>query len=220
MTKESRHNLIFITVLLALTLPGGVMLFRKKLAQEAVRSNSLPDPVPRTVAYMSPAETPPGMRRVVPQRVAAWTDGLVRQFAGESAVRAPAVDGLPLMSRQRAFQVLALNRDREEIHVLVLLWDKGQTGPETRWSLAGESPRPLRVQWSERVPLPEPVRDELGVNGILVPPKSLLLQRLVLPAAEKLTVLTLVGENGTSDSVDIVPSFTSSAATADYKKKT
>ena len=52
MTKESRLNLIFLTVLLVVLTPGAVILFRKKL-EPTVRPMYLPDPVPRAVAYLA-----------------------------------------------------------------------------------------------------------------------------------------------------------------------
>src|SRR5439155_25260156 len=78
MTKESRYNLIFLAVLLALMLPGAVILFRKKL-EPTLRPMSEPDPVPRTIAYVSNGTVPPGMRRVEPPHLAEWVDQVARE---------------------------------------------------------------------------------------------------------------------------------------------
>src|SRR5436190_484811 len=108
MTKESRYNLIFLAMLLAVLAPGAVILFRKKL-----------EPVAR---------------------------------AGDLG------------------------------HVWVLIWDGGLDKPDTRWTAGavGETePVSLVKTWSTA--LPGLVRDELGENAMLMPPKGLTLIELSIP---------------------------------------
>ena len=210
MTRESRYNLVFLAALLVLTGPAFVLVFRQKLASTA-RSNAEPDPVPRTLVYIAPQETPPGMTRVLPPRTAAWRESLCRDFSGQTGGSPKGSDGLPVTSDRQRFELLALDRDRAEIHMLVLVWDKGLTGPETTWAI---DDAPVKFEREEQTQIPQPVREELGENGLLVPPKTLLLKSLRLPSSKSVRRLTARDAKGTIDSLNIVPSFTNPVTTA------
>ena len=63
MTRETRNNLVFLVVVVAMLAPGAVILFKKKM-QPTLKPMHLPHAVQRQVAYLSPLETPPGKQRV------------------------------------------------------------------------------------------------------------------------------------------------------------
>jgi hypothetical protein len=205
MTRETRFNLIFLAILLAVLLPGAVMLFRRKL-EPTVRPMYLPDPVRQSLAYMSPDETPPGMTRVAPPHAAEWMAGIVRDLIGAEAVRPRDEQGLPLTSRPwRWFEVVAYRQAGERVEVVVALWRPPQS--EGKWTIADE---PATIDAWRHVELPRLVREELGANGVLIPPKSIWVGRIssVKPSPAQWDV-KYVPDDRTIDSANIVTSFTS-----------
>jgi hypothetical protein len=217
-TKESRYNLIFLAVLIALLLPGAVILFRKKL-EPTVRPMSEPDPVPRAIAYVSTGVVPPGMRRVEPPHVAEWVERVAREHvakdssSGDVIIRPRDEYDLPLMSQQRAFQVIALRQGDGNLSAWVLLWNGKPALSNAIWTVSPEG-RPGAIQDSEVLILPRLVRDDLGEAGVLRPPKTLLMQKIVLPLHKgSASELRVALKNGTTDSATFVQSFTSQAPT-------
>ena len=199
MTRESRNNLIFLAILLALLTPGAVILFRKKL-QPTLRPMSEPDPVPRTIAYMSPQETPPGMTRVEPPHLAEWKATLLPASSRERGVRPRDARGLPLMSQKKTFEVLCV----ESQSVWVILWNAPPDGTPA-WETGG-------VEHSESVAIPSLVRDELGEAGVLAPPKTVIVQSIRFQGGLPKKLALRRGDE-IIDSADIVQSFTNHAPT-------
>src|SRR5688500_2684756 len=106
MTRETRLNLIFLAIILAILTPGAVILFRKKL-EPTLKPMAMPHAVQREHAYLSPLETPPGKKRVEPPHTARWIEGVVRERIGDRKVDRPqGPDGLPLVSDKKTFQVV------------------------------------------------------------------------------------------------------------------
>ena len=97
MKKDSKYNLIFLVILLAVMVPGAVMLFRKKLEPTA-RPMYLPDPVRQTLVYISPYETPPGMTRSSPPHTRDWVTQNAVELAGPGLVQPRDEMALPVMS--------------------------------------------------------------------------------------------------------------------------
>ncbi|MEL7239601.1 MAG: hypothetical protein AAGK78_12140, partial [Planctomycetota bacterium] len=114
MTKEVRNNVIFFALFMAISLPGAVMLFKKKLDPEAAPMY-LPKPTPNEAAYMHPIEVPTRVARVMPAGVEAWTDGLTATYFAQLQ---PNLDALPPMSERRVVEVLAAS----ENEVGLLIW--------------------------------------------------------------------------------------------------
>src|SRR5687767_258416 len=137
MKRETRYNLIFLAVLLALMLPGGVILFRKKL-EPTVRPMYLPDPVPVAVAYLSPEPTPPGKTRVEPARTAEWVKTLARERGVGRILRGS--DELPLTSDKKTFQIVAARRVGHGVHISLIDWR--ETPGE--WTLMAQPPATSR----------------------------------------------------------------------------
>src|SRR4051812_3513672 len=144
-------------------IPGGMMLFRKKLAP-TVRPGYVPEQAPRAIAYMSPLDTPPGAARVEPVETRKWIASLVDDRAGEGAIRPRGTDGLPLISARRSFEVAAVRGQ----DVWVIVW----SGPTPGWESEVE------VVESTKVDVPVLVRDELGENWVLKPPKTVVWEHL------------------------------------------
>src|SRR5688572_33317835 len=73
MTRETRSNLIFLGIFLAISLPGAVILVKKKMRPGAAPAPlSRPDPVRRQLPYMAPQVTSDKVVRYVPPMTRQW----------------------------------------------------------------------------------------------------------------------------------------------------
>ena len=78
MTRETRANLVFLALFLAVCLPGAVILFKKKMQPGAVPLG-MPDFVRRRLPYLVPLPTPDDqVIRVIPPQTGAWVSELSR----------------------------------------------------------------------------------------------------------------------------------------------
>jgi hypothetical protein len=221
MTRETRLNLIFLAILLAILTPGAVILFHKKL-QPTIKPMGTPEAVQREVAYMSPGMTPPGKTRVEPPQTARWIEALVRDRIGEprtladdhrQITRPTDPDGLPLMSDRKSFQLVAAEPLESEIRLWLLLWDYDPAREET-WSVKlADAEQKFRIVDTRPVEVPPIVRDELGETGITRPPHEVVWQELVIPKSSDGTIRLQRGSPSGADYVHFVPSFTNSGAT-------
>jgi len=219
MKRETRLNLIFLIVLLAILTPGGVMLFRKKL-QPTLKPMGLPEAVQREVAFMSPQATPPGKKRVEPPHTARWIESVVRERIGDAdATRGRTIlrptdpDGLPLMSDKKTFQLVAAEPRESDIRLWLMLWDRDPAREET-WSVKlAQTDERFQILDTRPIEIPAIVREELGETGVTRPPHEVVWQELVVPKSGDGTVQLQRGSRGRADFVNFVPSFTNSGAT-------
>lgn len=115
MTKELRNNLLFLGLFLAISVPGAVMLFIKKLDPEA-KPMYLPAVAPHQAAYMHPISVAQRIDRIVPAGIAGWTDGLRQSyFPGAERLHR---NGPPIMSEGHYLELLAVTED----HIGFVLW--------------------------------------------------------------------------------------------------
>ena len=115
MKKETRNNLIFLGLFLAISLPGAVMLFLKKLDPEA-KAMYLPSATPHEAAYMHPISVPGKVKRIVPVGAAAWTAELREQFFPGTT---PPTRDVPPTSRGQFIELLAVT----DTDLGLLLWN-------------------------------------------------------------------------------------------------
>ena len=174
MTRETKANLIFVIVIVAITLPGAVMLFKKKLS--ATRMMYLPDPVKRGLVYMNPMPAPPSVTRVVPPLTAAWVAELGgdRKVGGPVPMR-PASEGksLPVMSQNQVFQVAASAPADDHWRLWLLAWDPRLSPEPGRLSVRANlinGPATGTVESAEGIVLPPSIRKELQEFGFTRPP--------------------------------------------------
>ncbi len=78
MKPETRANLLFLILFLAISVPGAVILVKKKM-QAGAAPMSMPDAVLRRLPYMSPLQTPAEVKRFVPARTGEWIATLARE---------------------------------------------------------------------------------------------------------------------------------------------
>jgi len=214
MSRETRLNLIFLAVILVLLLPGAILLWRKSIAPDAPRRD-LPDAVPTTVTFMDPQPVPPGMRRVAPPKTMQWFAQIVRERAGHQAITdLTDSDGLPLMSDDKTFQLAAVREAPPATRLWFVFWDPADADffRGAHWTLATHDQRLEGAgKGYEEITIPNGVRDELGANGLLKPPKILAWREVEFPAAGAGTWRITAEASGRSDQLVFVPSFTNPA---------
>ena len=214
MTRETRANLIFLLLLLAILTPGAVILFRKKLAP-TLKPMGMPEAVSREIAYLSPLETPPGKRRVEPPHTAKWVESLVRYRVKENAIVRPQDhDALPLVSDKKTFQIVAaVNVGRDPLKLYVIDWAP-EVKPSHEWAAYSNQGKVKGYEiGAERIEVPDLVREELGETGLVRPPHEIVWQvvELKLGQADRVELRHARGDG--NDFVNFVPSFTNSATT-------
>jgi hypothetical protein len=170
MKRETRANLIFLTAFLTLTLPGAVILFKKKLDPRAP-AMFMPDYVRRRLPYMAPQLSPAEqVVRFVPDLTGQWVTQLNAQRGGAAQV---------LMSGHRA-----ITTDDHLIQVLsigpatlnLIAWDDRYGTDLQRYSISitsGATTIPGQVRSAEKIPLPADIKRELMDAGVIRPPAAI-----------------------------------------------
>jgi hypothetical protein len=185
--RETRLNLWFLAVFLVLSLPGAVILFRKKMDPSASRMDQ-PDAVLSRVAFMAPPPVPPGVRWMVPPRTRAWLEELTQQKAG-TAMASTVVGGPewePIISDDHRLQVMSVATVKDATSAALVLW-RGATSIEAssyRLDVSlGSRAEQGAVESVEPVPIPADVRKELVSLGYTHPPMQVLWIRAHWPGA-------------------------------------
>jgi hypothetical protein len=173
MTRETRANLIFLGLFLAVSLPGAVILVKKKM-QPGAAPMGMPDFVRRRVPYMVPLATPDDqVLRVVPPQTGAGVGELIRRRAAGAAE--PRHGPLPVTSSDRVVQVTGLKEEGGRTLLYLLAWEGGYGTEAARYRVvatAGAAGERFdgRVVTAEPIPVPEAVKKELMSGGYVKPP--------------------------------------------------
>jgi hypothetical protein len=177
--RENRANALFLVIFLVISLPGAVILFRKKLDPTSPRLDQ-PDPVLRQLPYMTPPPTPPQMRWMVPPRTRQWLDSIVSQrmkVPGMLSLVGPAPEWEPIISPDHTLQVMAIKPNETGERIGVLLWTRSGLSalrePSVNVSEAGGPLQQAQVISTESIPLPPDVRRELVGLGFSHPPEQI-----------------------------------------------
>lgn len=194
MSKETRLNLIFLTLFLALTLPGAVILFKKKLDPSAPKMFE-PDAVATRVPYMATQGVPPGTKYVVPPVTEAWVQGLVHDRAAGAD---PLSTGTPILTDDRRYQAVATSRGPTEQTLYLIAWDADAVGGLTATTL---SPNGVIASATE-IPVPGPIRQELKNYGLNhgSPRIGWIVARLTPPATQPASTTLTLQNPATGDS--------------------
>ena len=141
-------------------LPGGAMLFIKRLHAEAPgKPAMMPDGRPETVAYVDPIpDMPSYMRRVVPPKFGDWINGEVLARTGRAMLMVAAGDAAeaqPIVSDDALVQLVAYFAG-DPTTVYLVDWRPGASVEAANYSIDGG-----KVVSVEAVELPDAVRDEL-----------------------------------------------------------
>src|SRR5258706_13690290 len=124
MRRETRANLIFLTLFLGVTIPGAVVLFKKKL-DPAAPPMFMPDFVRRRLPYMASQQSPAQVVRYVPELTGAWVSEMTRERAGGSRVLMVGRHEQPLVSDDHVIQGTAMQQQQDAASTMLYLivWD-------------------------------------------------------------------------------------------------
>ncbi len=162
MTRETRANLIFLAIFLAISLPGAILLVKKK-TESGAPAMSMPDFVRQRLPYMAPQRTPDSVLRIVPELTGQWVEAMNREQGGGPAVL---MNGhVPLISDDRAIQIVSIRKDG----VFLLVWDEDAT-VEKIWAESSGTRLDAQVALMRKLAVPESVRKELMYAGLIKPP--------------------------------------------------
>ena len=188
MKRETRTNVIFLVVLLALTLPGAVMMFVRKL-QPNQRMNYEPQGIRLTEAYNNPQTATSSAIRQFPPKTLAWTAASYAAESGRPPLRYVAAGGReqPVISQGRRFELLgyAPPAGGGPATLDVLFWSNdfaaGDAAITGRASFAdAAAARPVASATARTLVVPEAVVQELLDEGFSKPPRRVSLLRLTL----------------------------------------
>ena len=203
MTRETRANLIFLAIFLAISLPGAVMLVKKK-TEPGAPPMSMPDYVRQRLPYMAPQRTPDSVIRVVPELTGQWVEATNRELAEGPVVL---MNGhVPLISDDRAVQVVSIAKDR----VFVLVWDE-DAAVEKVWAEGDGKRIDAQAQGTRKIALPEDVRKELMYGGMIKPPREVQWLAVAFPTEIEGCRRLSVYVSHPSGAVSCVNVFTNSA---------
>jgi hypothetical protein len=195
-TRETRANLLFLGLFLAISLPGGVILFKKKL-DPSLRPSYLPPQMPTRIPFNDPREGP-RLERYVPPQTGQWVNEQARAHGLQDAPFSPALP--PLMSERRRIQVVGARDDSDGLILSLLLWDEP---PAEKISVtARRDGRTFNGVATDTtvIGIPENVRRELIVAGFAQPPKHATWLTVTVPDLKgnenPTTVLIDTHENG------------------------
>jgi hypothetical protein len=180
MRRETRANLIFISVFLILVIPGAVLLFKKKL-DPSTPPMFMPDFVRRRLPYMASQQSPAQVARYVPELTGRWVSEMTHTHAGGLPVLT--VDRLPLISDDHVVQLTAMQpRDPSGTTLHLIVWDTARDASNCAATLASGTDRhAVEVISSTCIPMPADVKRELMNGGVIQPPSSIIWLTLRAP---------------------------------------
>lgn len=189
MSRETRANLIFLAVFVALCLPGAIKIFQKKM-QPGAKPIDMRDPVRRSLPYMDPQPTPDTFPRVEPAETRIWVNGLASEIAGADLRRIRGM--LPHISDNRRFELLYMVQHEGHCRAGLLVWDSplaAATDTQAAALVEG-SLRQARIVRTLSRDLPPIVRKELQDAGFIDPPRRVSLLAIEVDGSDVVNHVT------------------------------
>lgn len=168
MKRETKLNLIFLTLILAIMTPGAVILFKRKL-DPAAAPMYLPDPVRQRLPYMAPQWTPEEVTRVIPELTGQWVQQIEQQQSGHPQILMR--NRSPVLSQDRLLQVTALEETATTTQIHLIAWD-GYSASAQNYHLdllTGKTAITGKVLTARQIPMPDNVKKELQNGGYAKP---------------------------------------------------
>jgi hypothetical protein len=170
MKRETRANLIFLTAFLALTLPGAVILFKKKLDPRAP-AMFMPDYVRRRLPYMAPQlSLAEQVVRFVPDLTGQWVTQLNRDH-GDGGAQVLMHGHQAITTDDHLIQVASIAPTR----INLIAWDDRYGADRQQYSISitsGAKTIAGQVRSAEKFPLPPDIKRELMDAGVIRPPAA------------------------------------------------
>jgi hypothetical protein len=173
MIKETRANLIFLTIFLGVSIPGAVILVIKKSDPLAGRM-ALPDSVRRRVPYMTPINAPEGkLTRYIPPLTGQWVRRVAREQGGVDPVATR--HWRPIISDDYIVQLIGVRPGKAAgtTTVLLIAWDHPYSADMSRYTVSAKSDSrdvPARLAAARSLELPKDVRKEVMGGGFAAAP--------------------------------------------------
>lgn len=175
MKRDTRVNLLFLALFLAVSLPGAVILFKKKLDPNAARMDQ-PDAIVRELPYMAPLPAPPGVKWIAPLRTRQWLAELNRGRGGGDDLLSEGDDTTkwqPVISDDHVLQVLSASHSSSTLILSLLIWDASTPGAAEDYSFKLDTAgRSLlgKTRSIQSTAVPHDVKRELmGLNMVRPP---------------------------------------------------
>jgi hypothetical protein len=172
MKRETRFNLVFLCIFLAVAIPGGVKLFKKKLDPSSPPL-FMPDYVRRRLPYMASQLSPPQVVRYVPDKTGQWVGELARARAGADVL----MHGRdPIISSDHLIQLATLKPIGEGTAIGLLVWDTRHGTDASGFKIevrTGDQTATITVT-VHTVSVPDDVHKELKYEGVIRPPREVL----------------------------------------------
>ena len=192
MTREAKFNLVFLVALLALSLPGMIILTRKALNGTGGLNASPPD-VAISTPYLHPVGVAPGVTRSAPPLTLAWVDEVAESATGRPALRLSAAGNRPVPIIGEAFrlELLDANPDSRATPnapagtVTLLAWQHAADAPPAEDFVVSVDGEPAVVLALEPREVPQKVLKELQAYGYPRPPATAVVLTLALPSADE-----------------------------------
>lgn len=179
MNRETKRNLIFVVILLALLLPGAIILFNKKMGPDS-RIMYLPESAPHEAAFIDPLMTADRIVRVAPELTRQWTADVTTDLRPAQIALRPVADGtmMPLVTENRAVQVAQIRPHGNELDLVLLVWDPAFENPSAdnffcAITLPQANSHPLlgKITSVQPLELPKNVYHDLQNVGYVRPPQ-------------------------------------------------
>jgi hypothetical protein len=189
MQSETRANLIFLVIFVLLALPGGVILFLKKL-DPAEPPMYLPHPVRHELASVDPKQGGSELGRVTGPRLRAFREQIdASPMRGTDATdRLPPSAFDPIQSASRQLELRRIDRNSGQLTGRLLVWDRRAAACPTGELVLLPQPRTdeavgAAVEGRAMVELPAELRAELQAQGYVDPPRRALVMDFTIAPA-------------------------------------
>lgn len=177
---ETRANVVFIIVIVALVLPGAIIMTKKKLSKNEGYP-MLSQPVRRELAYIDITAGNSALPRVVPPLtgdfVASITSQRLFYHEGLQSLVELGSKIPPILSADRSTQLVAMNTTPGRTAFGLLCWSDNATPVDEIWSFSAQTdagPAPAKGVGMEMILLPLDVRRELQKYGYINPPAQVI----------------------------------------------
>ena len=221
MKRETRVNLIFLSILLVLTLPGIVILTRRGY-QSGGRDPAMRPMVRTEFAYMDPSP-PQGLPRVVPPGVGRFIQRTASRLQTmqpglRSIVDSPAAQ--PVMSDALNLQLLGYGPNGGKFRVALFGWNSRYAPLPELYEFTGtRGGETIRGEMREYEPqnLPIEIRSELQEYGYVVPPDSVLWFVVTFPGeapVETVRVSYKLEKTQLLDTISLAPALATTTPSA------
>ena len=172
MNRETRINLIFLGIFLAVSLPGAVLLFKKKLDPKSPPL-FMPDYIRRRLPYMASQQSPNQVVRFIPDLTGPWVTQINRSRGGGENFLLNGHEAV--VSEDHGVQVLSIKTDASGTILNLLDWNEAS---DVTIQTTTQPPIVGRIEKQEAISLPLEIKKELMNWGVIRPPAAVIYLRV------------------------------------------